>query len=186
MSDLRIAVVLSSTRLERVGPAVAQWAMAQVEARDDATYELVDLADQGLPLLDEPQPASSGVYTKDHTRAWSHKISGYNGFVFVFPEYNRGTPAALKNALDFLYAEWNDKAAAMVCYGSSGGLRGAEQLKQVLGELQIATVRAQVSISIYDDMTDFTVMTPRDFQAGNLDTMLQQVVRWGGALKTLR
>lgn len=160
--------------------------MGQLEGRGDATYELVDLTDQGLPLLDEPQPASSQTYTKDHTVAWSSKIAGFDGFVFVFPEYNRGLPAALKNALDFLYVEWNDKAAGMVCYGSSGGLRAAEQLKSVLGELQAATVRAQVSISIFDDMRDFLVMTPRDFQAANVDAMATQVVRWAGALKTLR
>lgn len=186
MSDLRIAVVLSSTRPERVGPAVAEWVMGELAGRDDATYELVDLADQGLPLLDEPQPAAAQAYTKDHTKAWSDRISGYDGFVFVFPEYNRGLPGALKNALDFLYAEWNDKSAGIVCYGSSGGLRAAEQLKQVLGELQIATVRAQVSLSIYDDMEDYSRMTPRGYQAANLDSMLTQVVRWGGAFKTLR
>lgn len=186
MSSLRIAVVLSSTRPERVGPAVAQWVMEQLADRDEATYELVDLADQNLPLLDEPQPAASQGYTKDHTKAWSAKINGYDGFIFVFPEYNRGLPAALKNALDFLYVEWNDKAAGMVCYGSSGGLRAAEQLKSVLGELQIATVRAQVSISIFDDMRDFSVMTPREFQAANLGAMATQVVRWAGAFKTLR
>lgn len=186
MTSLRIAVILCSTRPERVGPAVTTWVLDQLADRDDATYELIDLADQGLPLLDEPQPASSQAYTKDHTKAWSRTISPYDGFVFVFPEYNRGLPSALKNALDFLYVEWNDKAAGLVCYGSSGGLRGAEQLKSVLGELQIATVRAQVSLSIYDDMQDFAVMTPRDFQAANLATMLTQVNRWAGALQTLR
>lgn len=186
MSPLRIAVVLSSTRPERVGPAVARWVMEQLEDRDDADYELIDLADQGLPLLDEPQPASSQAYTKDHTKAWSAKVGGYDGFIFVFPEYNRGIPAALKNALDFLYAEWNDKSAGIVCYGSSGGLRAAEQLKSVLGELQIATVRAQVSISIFDDMQDFSAMTPRSFQAANLSAMATQAVRWAGAFKTLR
>ncbi|MBO1754957.1 NADPH-dependent FMN reductase [Allobranchiibius sp. CTAmp26] len=186
MSPLSVAVVVCSTRPERVGPAVAQWVMDQVANRADATYELVDLADQDLPLLDEPQPASAQEYTKDHTKAWSRKIAGYDGFVFVFPEYNRGLPAAFKNALDFLYVEWNDKVAGMVCYGSSEGLRAAEQLKQVLGELQIATVRGQVAISTYDDMQDYSKMTPRPYQASNLDTMLTQLVRWGGALKTLR
>ncbi|NYJ73056.1 NADPH-dependent FMN reductase [Allobranchiibius huperziae] len=186
MSALRIAVVLCSTRPQRVGPSVAKWVMDQVAERDDATYELVDLADQGLPLLDEPEPASSQAYTKDHTKAWSRKIAGYDGFVFVFPEYNRALPAAFKNALDFLYVEWNDKVAGLVCYGSSEGLRAAEQLKQVLGELQIATVRAQVAISTYDDMEDYSKMAPRPYQAGNLNTMLTQLVRWGGALKTLR
>jgi NAD(P)H-dependent FMN reductase len=183
---LRIAVVIASSRPERVGPAVAVWVYAGTQQRAGVTYDLVDLAEEDLPNLDEPEPASSGNYTQEHTRAWSEKVTGYDGFVFVTPEYNRGIPGQLKNALDFLYAEWNDKAAGIVCYGSSGGLRAAEQLKLVLGELQVATVRAQVSVSIYDDMADFSRMTPRDFQARNLQTMLEQTERWAGALRTLR
>lgn len=183
---LKIAVILASTRPERVGPAVADWVMEGTADREAATYTLVDLADQNLPLLDEPEPASSGTYTHEHTRAWSELVTGFDGFVFVTPEYNRGIPGALKNSLDFLYAEWNDKAAAICCYGSSGGLRVAEQLKLVLGELQIATVRSQVSISIYDDMTDFSVMSPRDYQPRNRASMFDQLERWAGALRPLR
>ena len=183
---LAIAVIVASTRPERVGPAVAEWVMEGTADRAVATYTLVDLAHQNLPLLDEPEPASSGNYTHEHTRAWSELVEGFDGFVFVTPEYNRGIPAALKNALDYLYTEWNDKAAAICCYGSSGGLRVAEQLKLVLGELQIATVRSQVSISIYDDMTDFSVMSPRDYQPRNRTSMFDQLERWAGALRQLR
>jgi NAD(P)H-dependent FMN reductase len=181
-------MLVCSTRPERVGPAVAGWAYDVATAHDhpDLDIDLVDLLEQRLPLLDEPEPASSGNYTKEHTKRWSRLVSGYDGFLFVTPEYNRGLPAALKNALDFLYQEWNNKAAGLVVYGSSGGLRVAEQLKSVLGELQIATVRAQVSISIYDDMTDFTVMSPRDFQEGNVATMLDQLAAWSGAMRRLR
>ena len=182
----RIAVVTASTRPERVGPEVADWVMGVAAQRQDAAYEPLDLADVGLPFLDEPEPASSGNYTREHTRRWSETISGYDGFLFVTPEYNRGLPASLKNALDFLYAEWNNKAAGIVCYGSSGGLRAAEHLKAVLGELQIATVRAQVSISIYDDMEEFKRMRPRDFQEGNLRTTLDQLTAWSTALRGVR
>ncbi len=183
---VKIAVIIASSRPQRVGPAVAEWVYAGTRERENATYDLIDLAEQDLPNLDEPEPASSGNYTKEHTLAWSRKVSGYDAFVFVTPEYNRGLPGQLKNALDFLYAEWNDKAAGIVCYGSSGGLRAAEALKSVLGELQIATVRAQVSVSIFDDMQDYSAMTPRDFQAANLQEMLRQTERWAGALKPLR
>lgn len=185
-TKLQIAVVIASSRPQRVGPKVAEWVYAGTREREDATYDLIDLAEQDLPNLDEPEPASSGNYTKEHTLAWSHKVSGYDAFVFVTPEYNRGLPGQLKNALDYLYVEWNDKAAGIVCYGSSGGLRAAEALKSVLGELQVATVRAQVSISIFDDMQDYSEMTPRDFQAANLQEMLRQTERWAGALKLLR
>lgn len=185
-TDLKIAVIIASSRPQRVGPAVAQWFHDATGSRDDVSYELIDLADQDLPNLDEGAPAAAQNYTQDHTKAWSAKIAGYDGFVFVTPEYNRGIPGQLKNALDFLYAEWNDKAAGIVCYGSSGGLRAAEQLKQILGELQVATVRAQVSVSIFDDMENFAQMTPRAFQAGNIAAMLDQLKRWAGALKPLR
>lgn len=186
MIPLRVAFIIGSTRPDRTGPAVAQWAFDLAAARGDATYDLIDLAQVGLPMLDEPEPAASGHYRHEHTRRWSRLVSEYDGFVFVTPEYNRGLPAALKNALDFLYTEWNDKAAGLVVYGSSGGLRAGEQLKSILGELQIATVRAQVSLSIYDDLTDFEILTPRDYQEGNLHAMLDQVLRWAGALRTLR
>jgi NAD(P)H-dependent FMN reductase len=185
-ADLKMAVIIASSRPQRVGPTVARWVHEATAERERASYELVDLAEQNLPNYDEPQPAAAGDYTQEHTRAWSEKISAFDGFVFVTPEYNRGIPGQLKNALDFLYSEWNDKAAGIVAYGSSGGLRAVEQLKSVLGELQVATVRAQVSLSIFDDMRDFSQMAPRDFQAGNVRTMLGQTERWAGALKGLR
>ena len=186
MSEPVIGIITCSTRPNRVGPTIASWVLEQTVGRSGASYVAIDLADQGLPLLDEPEPASSGNYTRDHTRRWATAIDRLDGFVFVTPEYNRGMPGALKNALDFLYAEWNTKAAGLVVYGSSGGLRVAEQLKSVLGELQVVTVRSQVSISIYDDMVDFTQLDLRDFQAGNAATMLDQVEQYAASLKTMR
>ena len=186
MSEPVIGVITCSTRTARVGPTIAAWVLEQTVGRTGARYVAIDLADQGLPLLDEPEPASSGNYTQEHTRRWSAVVEALDGFVFVTPEYNRGMPGALKNALDFLYAEWNTKAAGLVVYGSSGGLRVAEQLKSVLGELQVVAVRPQVSISIYDDMVDFTELALRDFQAGNAATMLDQVEEYASALRLLR
>ncbi|GGB32331.1 FMN reductase [Flexivirga endophytica] len=186
MTSLRIAIIIGSTRPDRVGPTIADWAFERAAARGDASYDLIDLAHVGLPLLDEPEPAAAQHYRHDHTKRWSRLIESYDGFVFVAPEYNRGMAASLKNAIDFLYAEWNDKAAGIICYGSSGGLRSGEQLKSTLGEVQIATVRAQVSLSIYDDMIDFVQLTPRDYQVGNLDAMLDSLLRWAGAMRALR
>jgi NAD(P)H-dependent FMN reductase len=185
---LQIGVVVASSRPHRVGPTIAAWVMEGAAERDlaVAAYRLVDLAELDLPNYDEPEPAAAGHYTREHTRRWSGVVSGLDGFVFVTPEYNRGIPGQLKNAVDFLYAEWNDKAAAIVCYGSSTGLRAAEQLKLVLGEVQVATVRAQVALSIFDDLREFTQMAPRDFQAANRSTMFDQLERWAGALRTLR
>lgn len=183
---LKIAVVIASSRPERSGPTVAAWVMEGTRNRKAATYDLVDLAEQALPNLDEPEPASSGNYTQAHTQAWAKKVAGYDAFIFVTPEYNHGIPGQLKNALDFVYAEWNDKVAGIVCYGSNGGFRAAEQLKLTLNELQVAVVRAQVELSTFDDMDPSGAMTPRDYQPAKRKTLLTAVERWAGALRTLR
>jgi NAD(P)H-dependent FMN reductase len=90
--------------------------------RGDAAFELLDIKDFTLPLLDEPYPPSRGNYSQPHTRAWAAAIAPFDAYVFVTPEYNHGTSGALKNAIDFLYREWN-KAAAFVSYGGTGGTR---------------------------------------------------------------
>jgi phosphoglycerate dehydrogenase-like enzyme len=117
---LNVAILIGSTRPGRKGEAVARWVLEQAQARQDARYELVDIQAFGLPLLDEPEPASSGNYQKPHTLAWSAAIARFDAFVFVMPEYNHGINAALKNALDFLYREWNGKVAGIVGYGGIG------------------------------------------------------------------
>jgi NAD(P)H-dependent FMN reductase len=182
----KIAIIIGSTRPGRNAEGVAKWVHAHAANRSDATYELVDIADYNLPLLDEPFPPSMGKYTKPHTLAWAAKIASFDGFVFVTPEYNRQTSAALKNAIDFLYAEWNNKAAGFVGYGSVGGARAIEGLRLVMGELQIADVRAQVSLSLFADWENFAKFTPGPQHAKSLDTMLDQVVAWSRALATVR
>lgn len=116
-----IAIVLGSTRPNRNGEAVAKWIYKIAHKRGNATFELVDLKDYNLPLLDEPIPASQGKYSKEHTKKWAAKIASFDAYVFVTPEYNHSMPGALKNAIDFLYKEWNNKVAGFVGYGSSGG-----------------------------------------------------------------
>jgi NAD(P)H-dependent FMN reductase len=105
--------------------------------------------DFDLPLLDEPVPPSMGQYSQPHTKAWAAKIDSFDGYVFVTPEYNHGISGALKNAIDFLYREWNNKAAGFVGYGSAGGVRAVESLRLVMGELQVADVRNQVMLSLF-------------------------------------
>jgi NAD(P)H-dependent FMN reductase len=111
---MRIAIVTGSTRPNRNNIAVARWVFELAATRRDATFELVDIADYHLPLLDEPLPPALGRYTHPHTKRWAAKIASFDGYVFVTPEYNHGTSAALKNAIDYLYAEWNHKAAGFV------------------------------------------------------------------------
>ena len=186
MSDLRIGVILGSTRPGRNGKGVADWVIEKTACRPGATYELVDLADYPLPLLDEPAPASMQQYTKEHTKRWAAKVAEFDGFVFVSPEYNHSTSAVLKNALDFLNVEWNDKAAALVTYGSVGGARAAEHLRAILSELQVAHVRQQMTFSLFTDFTDFTTFTPGPQHDDFLPLMLDQLEAWAGALRTLR
>lgn len=183
---LKIAIILGSTRPQRNGEAVARWVHDIARQRSDAEFEPIDLKEVALPLLDEPIPPSLGRYTQAHTKAWAARIAPFDGYVFVTAEYNHGPPAALKNAIDYLYAEWNDKAAGFVGYGSAGGTRAVEQLRLVMGELQVADVRAQVALSLFTDFENMSVFKPAAHQAQALGTMLDQLVAWAGALRPLR
>ncbi|MDQ3734511.1 MAG: NAD(P)H-dependent oxidoreductase [Actinomycetota bacterium] len=182
----RIAIILGSTRPGRNGAAVAQWVLDIAKQRGDAEYELVDVAEFDLPHLDEPLPPSLGMYSRPHTHAWAEKIASFDGFVFVTPEYNHSTCGALKNAIDFLYAEWNDKAAGFVSYGNAGGVRAVEHLRLVLGEVGVADVRDQVALSLYTDFTNYTEFTPAPQHEAAVNTMLDQVVCWSAALAGTR
>lgn len=144
------------------------------------------MADFQLPFLDEPMPASVGQYTLPHTRAWAAKIASADAYVFVTPEYNHSAPGALKNAIDFLYAEWNNKAAGFVSYGSTGGTRAVEHLRSVMAELQVADVRTQVALSLFTDFEHFSILRPAARHEEALTDMLDQLTAWGSALKALR
>ncbi|MFJ9036679.1 NADPH-dependent FMN reductase [Streptomyces sp. NPDC102406] len=182
----RIAIILGSTRPGRNGEAVANWVLDIAKQRTDAEYELVDIADFKLPHLDEVTPPSLGQYTQPHTKAWAEKIASFDGYVFVTPEYNHSTSGALKNAIDFLYNEWNNKAAGFVSYGSVGGTRAVEHLRLVMGELQVADVRNQVALSLFTDFQNFSQFTPAPHQTEAVGAVLDQVVAWSGALAQLR
>ncbi len=184
-SDLTIAVILGSTRPGGRGRAVADWVVDRAAGRG-ARYELVDLADHPLPFFDEPNPPSRHQYQHPHTIAWAETIARFDGFVFVSPEYNHSTSAVLKNALDYLNLEWNDKAAGIVTYGTTGGHRAAEALRTVLSELQVATVQRQVGLSLLTDFENFSELRPSERQVASLDGLFQQLEAWAGALKTVR
>ena len=185
-----IGIILGSTRPGRRGEAVAKWVYENAAQRTGAQFELVDLLDYNLPNLDEMMPPAMGQYANEHTQAWAAKIAAFDGFLFVTPEYNHSTSGALKNAIDFLYAEWNNKAAGFVSYGSAGGTRAVEHLRLIAAELQIATVRSQVALSLFTDFTDpFTPQskfTPAAMQLPALQTTIDQTVAWSTALSSLR
>ena len=179
-------VVLGSTRNGRFGDRVADWFMERATGREDLTAELVDLRDWPLPFFDQPKPPMAGGYTDEAQQRWAGKVAGADGYVFVTPEYNHGYPAVLKNALDHLYAEWNDKPAAFVGYGGpGGGIRAVEQLRQVVIELQMVPMRSQVTLaSVYRLFGDGA---PGDAALHrSADRVLDEVGRWAAALRSIR
>ena len=184
--NLRIAIIVGSTRPGRLGEQVGRWVYETARRRADAEFELIDLKDHPLPPLDEQIPPSQGKYAQPHTKAWARTIASFDGFVFVVSEYNHGVSGPLKNAIDFVYAEWNNKAAGFVSYGSVGGVRAVEHLRGVMGELQVADVRAQVPLLLASDFEDYSVFKPGPAREAALATLLDQVIAWSGALRPLR
>jgi|KBSSwiStaDraftv2_1062776.scaffolds.fasta_scaffold13493_2 NAD(P)H-dependent FMN reductase len=192
---IRIAIVLGSTRPARRVDQVASWVLAEARARSadsgDTVFELLDLADFELPLLDEPVPAAIGSYQNPHTRRWAEAVASYDGFIFVTPEYNHSMPASLKNAIDYLFAEWNDKVAGFVSYGLHGGVRAVEHLRLSLAEVKVACVRSQVVLSLFTDFELTDPALPGTFRPGEhhgpvLDRLVEEVRAWSGALAQLR
>ena len=183
---LKVAIIIGSTRPNRNSEAVSKWIYEIAKRRSDVDFELIDILDYNLPLLDEHIPPSMGQYSKEHTKRWSEKINSFDAFVFVTPEYNHSFSGALKNAIDFLYKEWNNKVAGFVSFGSAGGVRAVEQLRLVMAEVKVATVRAQVYLSLFTDFESYSTFKPASFHENSANTMLDEVIDWGVALKTVR
>jgi len=186
MHTLKIAVILGSTRPGRNGKAVADWVVDRADARTGAEYELVDLADWPLPHMDEPLPPSMGQYQGEHTKAWAAKIAEFDGYVFVTPEYNHSIPGVLKNAIDFAYAEWNNKAAAFVSYGTVGGVRAVEHLRSIATTLQLVHVSRQLSFSLFSDFENLSVFKPAEHHDATATGLFDQLEAWTAAMRTLR
>ncbi|CAM3688241.1 NADPH-dependent FMN reductase [Marinicrinis lubricantis] len=180
MADLKIGIILGSTRQGRLSPQVGEWVKGIADKRGDAQYEIVDIADYKLPFLGETDGTEPGI------KAWSEKLASLDGFVFIVQEYNHSITGALKNAIDFAREEWNNKAAGIVSYGSTGGARAAEHLRGILGELLVADVRVHPTLSLFTDFENFTTFKPADLHLDNMNAMLDQLIAWSGALKTLR
>jgi NAD(P)H-dependent FMN reductase len=183
---LRIGIILSSTRPGRRGDQIASWVLDTARAYGGADYELIDLAHHELGNLDEGGNPTHQQYEHPHTRDWSALIDSFDGFVFLTPEYNHSFPGALKNALDYIYQEWNDKAAGIVSYGGwAAGVRAAEALRLVLAELQVATVRAQPAVPLIPAFATGAFVPSEGLDVA-VRGMLDQVVAWSGALRGVR
>ena len=180
MTKLNIGIILGSTRQGRVSPQVGEWVKGIADKRGDANYEIVDIADFNLPFLFTTDGTEPGI------AAWGEKINSLDGFVFIVQEYNHSITGALKNALDTAQAQWNNKAAGIVSYGSTGGARAAEHLRGICGELLIADVRTHPTLSLFTDFENGSDFKPQDLHLDNVNMMLDQVISWSTALKTVR
>lgn len=185
---LKIGIIVGSVRKERNAEAVANWMYEFAVNRGDenVVYELVDLKDYKLPFLGEELPENRQKEAEEAIANWSNKMDSFDGYIFVAPEYNHAVGGALKNALDYLNAEVNNKAAGFVGYGSLGGVRAHENLRLILGELQVADVRTAVTFSLLTDFENMRVFKPASYHENNANGMLDQLIAWSRALKTIR
>ncbi|KAK9685783.1 hypothetical protein K7432_015379 [Basidiobolus ranarum] len=148
----KIGIIIGSTRPNRIGGQIASWVLDIVSDIPDMSFELVDLAEWNLPLLNEPGIAAKDEYVHEHTRAWSKQINSEDAYIFITPQYNWGYPAALKNAIDYLYKEWNGKPAVIISYAHRGGGRAAAQLRQVLEGVRMLPATTMPAIAFNDAM----------------------------------
>ena len=184
---VKIGIITGSTRDSRVNLQVAEWVKSIADQRTDVEFELVDIKDYNLPKFNEPVPAiMSQDYQAPEAKVWSEKISELDGFVFVTPEYNKAVTSGLKDAIDYLYVEWNNKAAGIVSYGSTLGVTAANNLRLILTVPKVATVGTQPALSLFTDFEEMRTFKPAPFHEGTVQTMLNEVVDWSTALKTIR
>jgi len=189
MAKPKIAIIISTTRASRFGDKPAKWIHGIAAARTDMSVELVDLRDYPMPFFDEVASNLWAPSKNEVAQRWQKKVAEFDGFIFVTAEYNRSVPAALKNALDYAYPEWNRKAAAYVGYGGVGAARSIEHLRLICVELQMAPTRTAVHIQGADFMAvwqqgkDIKELT---YLEQNAKTMLDELQWWAAALKAAR
>ena len=188
IKNMKIGIISGSVREGNNAAAVTQWVYDFATKRGDEgfEYEIVNLSDYQLPLLGASVPTEYQDTTNAAIKAWSEKMASFDGYIFVTPEYNHALGGALKNALDFLKPEVNNKAAAMVGYGSLGGARAHENMRSILGELSVATVHTTVNFSLIADFENMSVFKPNAYHEVNANGMLDDLQLWSKAFETIR
>jgi len=183
-----LQIIIASTRPGRVGPSVASWIHERAVAHGGFDVELVDLAEVNLPMFDEPKHPRFGQYAHQHTKDWSATIKRADAFIFVVPEYNYGFNAAIKNAIDYLNAEWQHKPVGFVSYGGvAAGTRAVQMLKQVITTLKMVPVFDAVNIPFVQQfLDDERRLQPNDIMETAATAMLDELVRWTASLRNLR
>jgi NAD(P)H-dependent FMN reductase len=188
MSTNRLNVIIASTRPGRVGDQIGAWFAGVARGASGFDVHVVDLAEIGLPMLDEPVSAIDATeYMNEHTRRWSSVTAAAEAFVVVTPEYNRGYPASIKNALDYLYSEWRHKPVAFVSYGmTSGGMRAAAQLTEVVAGLGMVPVSQGVVVHLRESIDAHGVLVPTPRMERAAAATLAELWRLAGALASIR
>ena len=184
---LHLEIFIVSTRPGRVGGMVADWFIELAKRHAKFDIEVVDLAEVDLPMMDEPRHPRLRQYEHEHTKAWSATVDRADAFVFVMPEYNYTFTAPLKNAIDYLCAEWAYKPVGFVSYGGvSGGLRAVQSLKPVVTTLSMFPLPVSVSLPFVTNSIVDGVLEPSELADGSAKAMLDELVRVSAALKPLR
>lgn len=185
---ISLKIIIASTRPGRKGPAIAAWIFEWCKKNSLFSTEVLDLVEINLPFLDEPKPARLKEYTNEHTKSWSREIDNSDAFIIVTPEYNHGYPASLKNAMDFLYWEWNYKPVAFVSYGGvAGGTRAVQQLHQVATSLNMMPLPESVCIPAFTKYIDNKgTFIAEDWLVISAETMLTELMKWAEILTDMR
>ena len=185
---VNIQIIIGSTRPGRLGLPIGKWLLQEINNLNlkDAKFELVDLADYNLPLLDESNLPAMQKYENDHTKKWSDKISEADGFIILTPEYNHAVPAALKNSIDYLFMEWKYKPMAFVSYGAVGGVRAIEQLVNAAVGVNAFPLRDQ--LHIYEPWAAFNEdgTINKENIKGDIQTVVENVLKVANGTKGLR
>lgn len=173
---MNFGIILGSTRDGRVSPQVGEYIKSIADKRDEHNFEIVDITDYNLPFLGTGTP----------NLAWNEKINSLDGYIFIVQEYNHALSAALKNALDSAREEWFNKAAGIVSYGSGGGIRAAEQVRTILAEQKVADVRTNPAFNLFTDFENFSTFKPGEHMEAGVNDLLDELILWSTALKTIR
>jgi NAD(P)H-dependent FMN reductase len=186
---VKIGIITGSTRPARVNLQVAEWVKDFAEKMDlDAQFEIVDIKEYDFPMFNEnvPPAMANKEYSQDTVNAWSQKIDELDGFIFITPEYNKSITSSLKNAIDYIGPEWGNKAAGIVGYGSTLAVAATLSLRQILGNLNIATVTPFGAFSLFTDFENMTTFKPAEIHNATMENVITTTVNWSKGLKTIR
>ena len=183
-----LKIITSTTREGRKGRIIAEWMTKPAEESGNFKVELLDLAEINLPFMDEPNHPRLQQYKHEHTKSWSESINSADAFIIVLAEYNFGFPAPIKNALDFLFKEWQYKPVGLVSYGGvSGGIRSAQMLKQVLTTLSMVPLTESVGIPMFSKfISPEGQFVPEEVVVKSANAMLNGLAKWSTTLKPMR